>query len=201
MVVKAGGLQIQYTHYFSKWANIDRTRRYETLLGSLRTKQMYNSLEIGEEIHKMAFSPDGKFIALAGGNNIKIVDAWSPDNSILKTHMKGIIQSILFHPTLPILIAASGDRFTFIKYNEMKITDYETSHKSHHISISPDGRLLAVADFDGNMIVYEFENLERSTTIYYNLKHDLNFIQFNAWYRRIGWLWGVDQGSEFHFSK
>jgi WD40 repeat protein len=148
--------------------------------GSLRTQNMYNSIEIGEIYHTMAFSPDGKFIALAAGNMITILDAWSPSNTLVRAKMKGNIENIIFHPTLPILISASGFVFSTIKYNENKVTDHKIEYRAKHISFSPDGRLLAVAGDQENLKVYEFENLGKYRTIYtVPLKSGLISIEFN----------------------
>ena len=148
--------------------------------GSLRTQNMYNSIEIGESYHKMAFSPDGKFIALAVRNIITILDAWSPSNTLLQAKMKSTITNIIFHPTLPILISASGFVLSTIKYSENKVTEHKIEHRANHISISPDGRLLAVADDQKILRVYEFENLLKYRTIQtWDLNSSLISIEFN----------------------
>lgn len=149
--------------------------------GSLRTKKMYNSIEIGEINRTMAFSPDGKFIALAAGYTLKILDAWSPSNTLVRAKMGSTIKKFIFHPTLPILIAASGSVFSTIKYNENKVTDYEIGFIPNHISISPDGRLLAVADNRKNLKMYEFEDplKYREISRSHSLNHDLISIEFN----------------------
>ena len=148
--------------------------------GSLRTQNMYNSIEIGESYHKMAFSPDGKFIALAVRNIITILDAWSPSNTLLQAKMKSTITNIIFHPTLPILISASGFVLSTIKYSENKVTEHKIEHRANHISISPDGRLLAVADDQKILRVYEFENLRKYRTIQtWDLNSRLISIEFN----------------------
>lgn len=130
----------------------------ELYFGSLRTKKMYNSIRLDNEVdkHRFAFSPDGKFIAIGVRNTLKIIDAWTTDpHAEIRTKHK--IKSIIFHPCLPILIVAHGVKYTIFEYESSGLTEYRVPRTIDRISISPDGRMLAIA-YDDCIRFCEFGN-------------------------------------------
>jgi len=113
---------------------------------SRRTKQRTGKIYIGTEKQEFEYSPDGKSIGLCNDNEyVDIYDAWS-----LKKHASFPVEtrpkSIIFHPSLPIIIASSGRYVSMFDLETKKLKwRIEVSKPVADIAISPDGRNLAIA--------------------------------------------------------
>lgn len=110
-----------------------------------------------EEILAVAASPDGNYVAWAGGQDtdytIKLWD--NPDNRLLTTLAghTAPVTSIAFHPTLPLLATASVDRTVIIWNLETNQTvgRIETDDSIFAIAYSPDGERLALGHNTGQI--------------------------------------------------
>lgn len=130
----------------------------------------------------LAVSKDGKYIA--GGGLGMSLSVWDLKTNKLKgslTGHTGIITSVHFHPTLPILVSTSYDQTTRVwDLNTMKeIKKFEDQIICVSESkFSPDGKLLATAAWDKTIVL---RNVSDWSTKYVLKGHKnmINSLDFN----------------------
>lgn len=109
-------------------------------------------------IHEIAYSPDGKLLAVADGAGIWLYNAKNLDIIELLQGHKGDVYSIAFSPDGRIL--ASGgmdDTVRLWDLNEKKQIGSLKAHKPYLLSLSfsPDGKLLASGCSDGTIRIWD----------------------------------------------
>jgi WD40 repeat protein len=122
----------------------------------------------------LAFAPDGKIFATAGGaptdaGEIKVfeVDSWKEITDIKNGH-SDTVYGICFGPEGKMLASASADKF--IKVWEIpsgKLVKSFEGHTHHVLDIGwmADGKLLASAGADNTVKIWDFEKGEQVRTI------------------------------------
>jgi WD40 repeat protein len=122
---------------------------------------LFQSQEGNSDILSIAYSPNGKFLAAAGGVDLK-VRLWNIADRTLQTVFEGHsdrICSVCFSPNGKILASAGGDRS--VQLWDVDAGDSRPSClanlSGHHngmvnsVAFSPDGRTLASGSLDGTV--------------------------------------------------
>ena len=131
----------------------------------------------------MAISEDGNLVA--GGGVLPMVSIWSNESQEPKGMLSGhtgMITSIDFHPTLPLVATSSYDQTSRIwdleKMQEVQKFEDQTVCVSE-VRFSPDGKYLASAAWDRTI---KIRNVEDWSTIHTleGHKNAINSIDFNA---------------------
>ncbi|MEO9533019.1 MAG: caspase family protein [Crocinitomicaceae bacterium] len=144
-------------------------------------EQSYNTNSIIQM--SMAVSPDGKYMAAGGITGV--VTVWDVEKNVeiaVLTGHTGIVTSVDFHPTLPILVSTSYDQTSRIWDFKKKIELKQFQDQIICVSdakFSPDGKLLATAAWDRTILVRDVE----TWSIIYKLeghKNSVQSIDFNA---------------------
>lgn len=147
-------------------------RGWETLTGKLKFDV---SKEVKAGISSIRFSDDGKYLAASRGNieNENIggpVFLFDPNtgkklNELKPAHQRGATD-LAFHPDGKHLFTCGRDRVVKIwrLSDGSLVRDLGQASKGpfgeafHALSITPDGRLLAIADGGGQILVYALED-------------------------------------------
>lgn len=117
------------------------------------------SLKVPDSVGSIAFSPDGKLLALAGGTIIQFWDVatWQPLGDPLAGHAD-IVSKVAFSPDGKLLASASADR-TIRLWNVANRQPQATlqGHNSfvYGVAFSPDGKMLASASADDTMRLWD----------------------------------------------
>ncbi len=141
-------MTMSYTFQMSSWKLSPKSKKW-------KIKNEYDTG--GELIQKIAYSPDGKYVAGAGFQ--QVIKIWDRSNQKLIKNLKGHTGGILaldFHPTKPIIASGSHD-------GTLKIWDIENEKElqtftDQTISISGvkfnfDGSLLASSAWDQTILI------------------------------------------------
>jgi WD40 repeat protein len=98
------------------------------------------------------FNPDGREVVIIQGGNVLFYDLASDlQGRILQGY--DFSPTLAFHPDSSALLAASGTNLlTIDSQSGAVLSSYESAEKIQQLAISPDGRLLALADRSGSWL-------------------------------------------------
>ena len=127
---------------------------------NIASGEFENSFDTKYQIQMcMAVSPDGNYMATGGLSGL--VTVWDVKTNkelvVLQGH-EGIVTSVDFHPTLPILVSTSYDQtarvWEFKNNTEIKLFQDQTICVAD-AKFSPDGKYLATAAWDKSILIRE----------------------------------------------
>ncbi len=126
-------------------------------LWDLTSNKVVHMLDTGDEVKALAFSPDGKILATAGGHaNSSTLKLWDVETGMEKFALEGHAhqaESVAFSPDGKLLASSSGD--------SLRLWDVETGRERRRIDFpylgntfkcmifSADGKTLSTADDSG----------------------------------------------------
>ncbi len=137
-----------------------RVRLYDTG-GTLR----WTSAPIGTQVVKLAFSPDGLWLALAAiDGRARVLDARTGELAHKLTGFVGALRDVAFHPDSKRL-AAVGDTPEVLLWDlesgELLQSTRGPTNIIESVAFSPDGLRLATGDHDGLVNVWETAGRQR----------------------------------------
>jgi WD40 repeat protein len=109
----------------------------------------------------LAFSPDGKYLAVAGTE--KVIDIWelaSRKVTSTLTGYKDVLEKIVFSSDGKLLVSFGRDHslvaWALGSWKPYRVTVYEPHIiPDNTLAISPDGTLVAVTSFSGNILIWD----------------------------------------------
>jgi WD40 repeat protein len=127
-------------------------------LGNGREVRTYRGQK--EPVRALAWSPDGKWIASAGGNEIHV---WNSEDGKLKATCKGhsgAVNSVAFHKDSKELASGSDDRSIRIwdasdGREKQMVNQGQQIAVIYHVTYSPNGKLIASVNGDGQLHVWK----------------------------------------------
>jgi WD40 repeat protein len=104
------------------------------------------AFDVGGDKPSAAFGPEGKYIAIARGQTVDILDLSSGETSVSFAH-EAFVNSLTFCQTDAMLATATADGFgyTWQLKGQTSITTVEHGDPVQHIRFSPDCALIATA--------------------------------------------------------
>ena len=153
------------------------TTRGEVFIWQLHDNTLRQTLEIGEPIESIAFSPDGQVLAIAGYNG-KLTLRGVEDSSVLGNFavskpgpgfLRGHPSRIVFSPDGHMLAWAGPDhqiRLWDVKAAKLAST-LEHPHKQpiNHVAWSPTGTYLAASSDDGTLVLWSMPDQQVHSVI------------------------------------
>lgn len=120
------------------------------------TGRLYHSLHSQEQVRTVVFSHDGKYIALAAGDVVRLVNM-STGAQFAELHHAGAIRAIAFSPSGNEIATASDDNTARIWHVDptREVTRISHEDKVSCIDFSPDGKYLATSSEDGTAGVWQ----------------------------------------------
>ena len=111
-----------------------------------------------DAVYTVDFSPDGTL--LASGSRDGALHLWNVNDGSESMTLEGhpsTIRKVRFSPNGNVLVSIGGSTLTFWNVeNGREIRTLQTSASG--ISFSPDGNMLAVGNWDGNIMLFEVES-------------------------------------------
>ncbi|MBI1929061.1 hypothetical protein HYR99_33045 [Candidatus Poribacteria bacterium] len=125
--------------------------------------------EIGGRDRGVAFSPNGKILAVATSIGIWLYDAQTYQEIDLLAGHTSHVNAVAFSPDGKLLASASDD--TTVKLWDVSRRQKVATFAGHTfgvtaVAFSPDGKLLASASGDGTVLLWKFSPEPRPVTTY-----------------------------------
>ncbi|MCZ6905104.1 MAG: hypothetical protein O7F56_05490 [Acidobacteria bacterium] len=130
------------------------------------------TVDVSAQVGALAFSSDGRWLAVAGYQNVRVVNP--VDRSVvaeLSGHAEAV-RSVAFSPD-GILLAAAGGLPG--RWGEVKIWNWQTGELVHtlkghddciySVAFSPDGKLVATGSYDKLVFLWDVESGEKVKTL------------------------------------
>jgi RNA polymerase sigma factor (sigma-70 family) len=127
-------------------------------------KQLFTVANDGRNVSYLAYSPDGKWLAVRGITAIVLVEAQTGKLVSRLGETKGqeqVVYAMAFAPDSKKLISADGPAKTATVWDLEKVTGAKTfTHQGvvTDVAYAPDGRSIAVASGDGLVTIWDLES-------------------------------------------
>jgi len=146
-------------------------------------------------INKIAYSPDGKLLALAGNVGIWLHDANNlAEIGLLRGHTGEIFTEIVFSPDGKTLVSGDCDGIIHLwnieKEEEIAVLRGHTASVSS-LAFSPDGKTIASASRDGTVRLWDVEE-GREITVLDGHTYLVPSVAFSPDGKTIAWAKGAD---------
>lgn len=153
-------------------------RLWDVATGKVRTTLKENTDDLliddlltgaaGEDVHSVAFSPDGKTLAAASRDmTVKVWDVATAKRSTLSGHTHAVY-SVSFSPDGKTLASASGDktvRLWDLATNKERATLKGHTESVMSVAFSPDGNILASASRDKTVKLWDVATGKERVTL------------------------------------
>lgn len=138
--------------------------------------QEERTIVLGGPMHRIAVSPDGRWLAIIAtlnGTQVQIFDAGTMERVRALVGHRGAIHGVVFRPDSRQLITASWDKQVILwdVQTGERLATLSDSKKSQGIAHSADGKWLAIGHEDGTVDVLETEP--------WKMRHSL--VRHKAW--------------------
>ncbi|KAI9455830.1 quinon protein alcohol dehydrogenase-like superfamily [Boletus coccyginus] len=158
--------------------------RRNVAIYSINSGRRVDSIQVGDSIRRLRFSPDGNKLACGTGDGIRVYDINS-GTLILGPLGGGWVFGVLWSRDGSRLFASDDE--TILCWNSdtgQQIGHPWTGHTDHilSLSLSPDGSILASASLDGTV---RFWNAATGNPVGQHLQHD--GVVYTIWFWRAPW--------------
>lgn len=124
--------------------------------------RMESHAQPGDAYLNVALSPDGQWLARAGGNNIAVHKVADPkERFILKSGAELLLRGVRFTPDGKFLFSGNlGGKLFCWNVAERSLKYMIAAHRNHiwGLDISPDGQWIATSSFDRHAAVWEVQS-------------------------------------------
>lgn len=159
---------------FSPKGEFVATASYDNLVRvwSLRNRSEIKQMKIDDQLEAVIFSPDGKYMAIAGNLNgsIQIWDTTSWKEIASFIHPQGV-DFITFSPNGKYLASAGARNNTALIWETtgwQNVAHVDHKDRIYSLAFSPDKALLATASKDGTAVLFKIKSNKEIT----NISHD-----------------------------
>jgi len=137
-----------------------------------RSDELFSLQSHSGGVNSIAFSPDGRLLASGGRQAVKIWDVASRKGNEVTTLKHPQVSDLAFSPDGRYLLTGTDDpteggpkvRFWEVR-NWTEATPLTNSSGLRSLTVSPDGKSLAITEGTGDVLLYDFATQERLATL------------------------------------
>ena len=156
---------------------------YPTVLWDVAENREIISFPHEHWVNAIAFGPDDKLLAILGNDNTLKVWNLSQGNTLeseFNYESLSIFPSMSFNPIMKEIATIAGKEIIFLDVqSNREVARLEHENLLSAITYSPDGKFLAISDYDGGLYIWELDTNVKRKLFDFDYGHNLASVVFN----------------------